>query len=814
MEQTLEQQYQARENDYSALEKIYRQATGGELVTDPYNSPRYSGPPLSLTASVIIPAWNAYDTMEVCLKALAYSSFNRKYSQQLEVIVVDDGSTDGTWDWLESLQLGLHLKIAQQTHHSRAHTQNTAIALAEGDVLISCDADMILAPFALEELVRRHQLLEKVMLLGFRTDIDRNDPRIQSAELAGYLPEMLPPFEGDVRLCYQAGGGWPYNMCRDSQHLKALGHGKQLYMADGSAWNLPGLVYGALFSLRRSDFIAMDGYDERFYGWGCEDTLVGVRALAMGLYIIPVYGAAGWHIAHPDRSPRKWQEFAANQRVFKSALQTGFHPGASRRFLEVARSRPSRVIEHFPGAGHFSTGSEPEPCQNFEKDLTDPAKRGKYLHSLGRFEEAAEAFAAVRGTPEEEAWALFDRGKALRYERRCREAAEILEEAALRLPQSAWPCLELALSRAGQGQFAQARQNIQKAGELNPTNPLLRFLRRPVERHLERAGRYARQGDPALALLDYEAALAQDPGCLPTRVRRATVLAQMGQPEAARLALGQLLPERATGPVLAATRLELARLHLALDQPGSAKACLEPLRCAKSYDREIDEVLKQIQATASGRYPLPLVRPIIEQIRPIPGWFGEDEAELLVGLVWKVLAQMPREETPWLVEIGCYCGRATVAMGLAARGLGQEDARILAVEEPSLGPAPGGYPATQILRAQLAAYNLQEMVVVAPGDEPTPWRHPSCLLLVDGRHDHTGLCEDLEKYRPALRSGGLLLFHDYASYFPDVQRCVEEYLLRPDYDFVAHAGSLIALRFNPAKVKLVDEILSPAVAST
>jgi glycosyltransferase involved in cell wall biosynthesis/Flp pilus assembly protein TadD len=814
MEQTLEQQYQARENDYSALEKIYRQATGGELVSDPYNSPLYPGPPLSLSASVIIPAWNAHATLEVCLQALAYSSFNRKYSQQLEVIVVDDGSTDGTWDLLENLQLDLHLKIAQQTHHSRAHSQNTAIALAEGDVLISCDADMILAPFALEELVRRHQLLEKVMLLGFRADIDRNDPRIQAAELAGYLPEMLPPFEGDVRLCYQAGGGWPYNMCRDSQHLKALGHGKQLYMADGSAWNLPGLVYGALFSLRRSDFMAMDGYDERFYGWGCEDTLVGVRALAMGLYIIPVYGAAGWHIAHHDRSPRKWQEFAANQRVFKSALHTGFQPGASRRFLEAARARPRRIIERSPVAGHFSTGSRPEPGQSFEKNLAGPAKRGKYLHSLGRFDEAAEAFAAVRGTPEEEAWALFDRGKALRYGRRCQEAAEALEEAAMRLPESAWPRLELALSRAGLGQFEQASRSIQKAGELDPTNPLLRFLKRPVERHLERAARYARQGDPSLALLDYEAALAQDPGNLPTRIRRATALAELGQPEAARSGLGQLLPEVGTGQGLAATGLELARLYLALDQPGSAKACLEPLRRAKSYDREIDEISNQIQATASGRYPLPLARPIIERMRPIPGWFGEDEAELLVGLVWKVLAQTPRVKTPWLVEIGCYCGRATVAMGLAARGLGREDARILAVEEPSLGPAPGGYPASQILRTQLAAHNLQKMAVVAPEDEPTPWRHPSCLLLVDGRHDQAGLCEDLEKYLPALRPGGLLLFHDYASYFPDVQRCVEEYLWRPDFNFVAHTASLIALRFNPGKAKLVDEIRSPAMAST
>jgi hypothetical protein len=147
---------------------------------------------------------------------------------------------------------------------------------------------------------------------------------------------------------------------------------------------------------------------------------------------------------------------------------------------------------------------------------------------------------------------------------------------------------------------------------------------------------------------------------------------------------------------------------------------------------------------------------------------------------------------PRLVEIGSYCGRATVAMALALQGLSRPDARVVAVDEPTLGAAPDGRPARDLLLEQLAELELRPLVICAPEDDPEPWRAPCALLLLDGRHDHAGLADDLDRYLPALAPGGLLLFHDYAHYFPDVVRRVEELLLA-GHRFVAQAGSLIAL---------------------
>src|SRR5216110_1641275 len=114
MRQSLRKQSQSHNNDYTALEVTYRTVTGGELVIDPYLSILNTGPELTLSASVVIPAWNACGTLEQCLVAIEQSTFNRKYQEQLEAVVVDDGSTDGTWELLQRLRLNVRLKAVRQ----------------------------------------------------------------------------------------------------------------------------------------------------------------------------------------------------------------------------------------------------------------------------------------------------------------------------------------------------------------------------------------------------------------------------------------------------------------------------------------------------------------------------------------------------------------------------------------------------------------------------------------------------------------------------------------------------------------------------
>jgi GT2 family glycosyltransferase len=484
---TLEQQSRAFANDYAALEAVYRDDVGAEMVTDPYRSPFFSPSQQTVSASVIVPAWNAAETLTACLTAIEHCSFNRRYPDRLEVIVVDDGSIDGTWDLLSTWTPAVRFTAVRQRHFSRAHAQNTGIALAAGDVIIACDADMVLGTFAIEELVKRHQLIGDAMLLGFRADIAPDDPRIRTGELAAQLPTMVPPFDRDIRLNYGA-GVWPDNMCRDTDHLKGLGRGREIIMSDGGRWDLPGMVYGALFSMLRPTLQAMDGYDERFYGWGCEDTLIGARALAMGVPIVPIYSATGWHIAHGDRSPRKWHEFAANRRAYRAILASPFQPGEG-HYLARARDRVANGFER--AAKVPPGGPDLDAALNaLETEMNDPARRGKVLHALGRYREAAEVFADIQGSPREQAWAGFDRGKALRAAGSQREAVAVLSEVTDQLPDSAWPLVELGSALAGCGDFASARTAFDAAAQRDPRNPVVaHVLEYPASRHVERAWR-------------------------------------------------------------------------------------------------------------------------------------------------------------------------------------------------------------------------------------------------------------------------------------------------------------------------------------
>jgi hypothetical protein len=68
MPATLEHLAHARDNDYAALEVAYRATTGAELVSDPFGALRCAPASPALTASIVIPAWNARGTLVKCLR--------------------------------------------------------------------------------------------------------------------------------------------------------------------------------------------------------------------------------------------------------------------------------------------------------------------------------------------------------------------------------------------------------------------------------------------------------------------------------------------------------------------------------------------------------------------------------------------------------------------------------------------------------------------------------------------------------------------------------------------------------------------------
>ncbi|TRD15329.1 glycosyltransferase family 2 protein [Palleronia caenipelagi] len=100
-------------------------------------------------ASVIVPAFNAVSTIPETLASLQRQSF-----EDMEIIVVDDGSTDETADLVRSWQSDPRIRLVQQANRGLAGARNTGIAAARGIYLGLCDADDVWQPDKLMRHVR------------------------------------------------------------------------------------------------------------------------------------------------------------------------------------------------------------------------------------------------------------------------------------------------------------------------------------------------------------------------------------------------------------------------------------------------------------------------------------------------------------------------------------------------------------------------------------------------------------------------------------------------------------------------------------
>ena len=124
------------------------------------------------TVSVIIPAYNA----EPFVRDTVLSALNQTYTD-LEVIVVDDGSKDGTVARLS--EFGDRIRVHQQTNSGVSKARNAGVQLARGEWVAFLDADDLWAPNKLE---RQFAGLVAPMVYTNRTNIGaRGDiPELQS----------------------------------------------------------------------------------------------------------------------------------------------------------------------------------------------------------------------------------------------------------------------------------------------------------------------------------------------------------------------------------------------------------------------------------------------------------------------------------------------------------------------------------------------------------------------------------------------------------------------------------------------------------
>ncbi|GIF01776.1 glycosyltransferase [Paractinoplanes rishiriensis] len=106
------------------------------------------GPAVTDPVSIIVPAFNEATTIGPAVRSLALSAH-----PGVEVLVVDDASTDGTGAAVERLQLG-NVRVVRAPAGGKAAALNTGIALARHDLLVMVDADTVVEPDSVHRLIQ------------------------------------------------------------------------------------------------------------------------------------------------------------------------------------------------------------------------------------------------------------------------------------------------------------------------------------------------------------------------------------------------------------------------------------------------------------------------------------------------------------------------------------------------------------------------------------------------------------------------------------------------------------------------------------
>jgi glycosyltransferase involved in cell wall biosynthesis len=246
--------------------------------------------PSEFELSVILTTYQRPRHLERSLASLAVQ---RGVTDKFEVIVADDGSQDRTHEVVQQFAgtADFPVRFSTHLHHGYrvALCRNDGVRASRGRYLLFSDGDCIFPPEHLATHLRLRR--PNTVMVGncYRLDQHANaqidGQVIATGELDAYVSRR------ERRRLFRL---WLKNRC-----YAFVGHSTKpkLNASDFGIW--------------RTDFEAVNGFDEGFVGWGCEDDDLGKRLRRAGVRLETILGQTRvYHLWHPldPTHPRVWRE--------------------------------------------------------------------------------------------------------------------------------------------------------------------------------------------------------------------------------------------------------------------------------------------------------------------------------------------------------------------------------------------------------------------------------------------------------------------------------------------------------------------------
>jgi glycosyltransferase involved in cell wall biosynthesis len=248
--------------------------------------------PDQIDTSVLVTTFRRPRHLALVLESIA---LQRGVPRDYEIVVADDGSDDATPDVVAEFATAIDIPVrfTTQPHDGfrLARCRNNAARLARGDYLVFLDGDCIMPRGHLA--AHRGRRRPGLALLGHCARLTEETSRLLVPEnlsvtnLAGLVPAA------EARAL-------------DRRHRRIRWHNLLRHPTK------PRLT-GGDFGVWRADFERINGFDERFVGWGQEDDDLGLRLRAAGVRLESVLDLTRslhvWHPTDPTATPR-WRDGA------------------------------------------------------------------------------------------------------------------------------------------------------------------------------------------------------------------------------------------------------------------------------------------------------------------------------------------------------------------------------------------------------------------------------------------------------------------------------------------------------------------------